>query len=118
MAKRILAIRGTDDDRVEEAFLLALGRVPTASERSSVRMFFRDFARLDEQENAFQKDELAQRFDRAARAGGRFQDRANAARRRLAERGVATDGIVDARTAAWSAFCQSLFATAEFRYVQ
>jgi hypothetical protein len=118
MAKRLLATRGTDNERVEEAFLLTFGRVPTASERGSVRTFFRDFARLDGQENAYMKDELAQRFDRAARAGGRVRDRANSARRRLAERGVSTDGIVDARTAAWSAFCQSLFATAEFRYVQ
>ncbi len=65
-----------DNDKIDLAFKLALGREPTASERSASRRFFDEFAAA-EQRSGFSADPLRDR--------------------------------------AWTAFCQSLFMTAEFR---
>ena len=78
LARRLQGAADNDRDRIELAFQLTLGRDPTSSERSAVRDFLRDFAKIVDQE------------------GGR--------RRRSGE------------DQAWSAFAQSLFQSAEFRY--
>ena len=107
-------MKGTDEDRVEVAFLRALGREPTASERASVRSFFRDFGRLDSDGDAFVQPEGADRF---AETLSRNSQRRAAVLRRLRERGRNIPELLDTREVAWSSFCQSLFACAEFRYV-
>jgi hypothetical protein len=90
MADRLLDMRGDDGDRVVSAFLLALGREPTAAEVKAVRVFFEDFP--DAQ-------------------GASADDRPR--RRRGRQRG----NDVGMRRLGWSTFCQSLFASAEFRYL-
>jgi hypothetical protein len=114
MASELLAMKGTDEDRVEVAFLRALGREPTASERASVRSFFRDFGRLDSNGDAFVQPEGVARFEETL---SRNSQRRAAVLRRLRERGRNIPEPLDTREVAWSSFCQSLFACAEFRYV-
>ena len=114
MARELLGMRADDEERARVAFMRTLGREPTASEMGSVRSFFRDFGRLDSEGNAFEQPEGTRRFNEGV--GNRSQRRA-AIRERMRARGRDIPEPLDAREVAWSAFCQSLFACAEFRYI-
>jgi len=92
-ADRLLEIEGGDDQRIARAFELAYGRKPSQKEREAVKHFLDDFAKLTA------KDVRA-----PERRGGR-RDR------------PATQPAADPRRAAWSAFAQTLFQSAEFRYL-
>ncbi|MBI5365098.1 MAG: PSD1 domain-containing protein [Planctomycetes bacterium] len=100
-ADRLLARKGSDDERVAYAFELAFGRAPSSSELGAVRQFLKDFEKLAAKP---EKKEDGGRDRRGAR--DRLRDRAGDA-----------DAlpISDPRRAAWSAFAQSLFECAEFR---
>src|SRR5262249_26238843 len=78
LAKRVLAQKGSvPAEQIEQAYRLALGRLPTANEKSSVTGYLRDY------------------------------------RKALEEAGNKGDSLL----AAWTSFCQTLFASGEFRYV-
>ncbi|MAJ46997.1 MAG: hypothetical protein CBC35_06985 [Planctomycetes bacterium TMED75] len=115
MAWMLLKLDVSDREREEIAFLRTLGRKPTAAEKTAIRRFFADFQAL-----------LAD-----GDATGSFRTLASqsqAVRRTAKRRGlepmpvsrVATPGLSPverSRLLAWSSFCQSLFSTAEFRYL-
>lgn len=101
-ADRLLAMDGDETDRIEAAFELALGREPDSGERRLVRGF------LDDYRNAFAKE--APTVSRRGFQRGR--------RQRQRQRPIDPDAVAphtDAERAAWSAFAQSLFQSAEFR---
>ncbi|MBK7877078.1 MAG: PSD1 domain-containing protein [Planctomycetes bacterium] len=100
-AERLLAKQGSDDERIAWAFELAFGRAPSSTERSAVREFLKDFEKLAGK--GAKKDD-GERDRRAARE--RLRDRQDAG---------GPPPITDPRRAAWSAFAQSLFESAEFR---
>jgi hypothetical protein len=100
-AGRLLALAGSDDDRIAAAFELAFGRKPTGNESAAVRAFLKDF----EQQAAKDARETGEK----PRRGGRDARDARDARP------PARSG--DPRRAAWTAFAQSLFQAAEFRYL-
>lgn len=75
-ARRLAVMDIKDQERIEVAFRLALGREPNSTERSACRRFFDDFAKAD---------------------------------------AVNNDSRSSLRERAWTAFCQSLFMTSEFR---
>ena len=76
MAKRVLGHKGDERARIELAYRLALGRLPTDRERASVASYLTDYRKAVE----------------------------------------AVDSR-NANLAAWASFCQTLFASGEFRYV-
>jgi hypothetical protein len=115
MAQGLLTSNATDDERVEMAFMRTLGRKPTSAEKSAIRSFFNDFGRLDSDGNAF--EQTSNIPDRIAQAIKRSPGRRDTILRRLKDRGIDVSEGLDARQVAWSTFCQSLFACAEFRYV-
>jgi cytochrome c553 len=92
-ADRLLAEPGTDDARIAGAFRLALGRAPSASDLDAARTFLAKFQAMQPKEEP--------PAPRRSRRGPPPRPRASA----------------DPRRAAWAAFCQTLFASAEFRYV-
>jgi len=114
MAAELLALPGTDEDRVRVAFMRTLGREPTSSERGSVRSFFRDFSRLDDRESAFNQPAGSGRLSETL---ARNPQRRATILNRMRQRGMEIPEALDPREVAWSAFCQSLFSCAEFRYV-
>jgi len=83
-ADRVARLPGTTPDRLAEAFEMALGRRPTATERTAINTFWADFVRRH-----------ARRAAAPTQAGG-----AGAA-----------------ESLALVAYCQALFATAEFRHL-
>ena len=116
MAKELLALRMSDDERVELAFKRTLGRKPSAAERGAIRMFFQDFGKLDDRNNAYQQPDLPRQLAAAGRNNS--AERRAMIRRRLEARGIEVPETLTPREVAWSSFCQSLFACADFRYVQ
>jgi hypothetical protein len=86
-AVRLLGTEMTDDQRIDAAYRLALGRLPTAGERKLAAEFLLDMA--------------------PPAAPG---PRGNIAPAMLRQSAVQ-------RVTAWGSFCQSLFAAAEFRYL-
>ena len=93
-ATRVLALPGDEDARIGQAFLLALGRKPDGAELESVRKFLHEFQRKKDAPDA-EKPEKPEKQKRGKRA-------------------VKSDD--DAQREAWSAFVQTLFQCAEFRY--
>jgi cytochrome c553 len=123
-ADRLLGMDGHDRDRIEAAFELAYGRDPSTKERRVVELFLRDYAQMtvselradgQQPEPDVDDKELSardrRRLERAARR------KARQARRDAEVRGNAPAKIEDPRRAAWSAFAQSLFQSAEFRAI-
>ena len=97
-AARLLAHEGTDEQKIRLAFELALGRKPAQREVGAVKGFLADYAR---------------ELEPPASDGERKRPR----RPRPGER-ARPDGLeplTDPRLAAWSAFAQALFQSAEFR---
>jgi hypothetical protein len=78
MAKRVLAVEGLNmPGRIDLAYRLALGRLPTESEKANVTSYLHDYRRSLEHASGHGAPNLA----------------------------------------AWTSFCQTLFATGQFRYV-
>jgi hypothetical protein len=78
LAKRVLSQKGSGPaEHIDQAYRLALGRLPTASEKSSVTRYLGDYRKSLEE------------------AGNKG----------------------NSHLAAWTSFCQTLFASGEFRYV-
>jgi cytochrome c553 len=84
MARRVMAERSKDFERIDRAFALAVGRKPTQAEVTAVKSFFKDFLTAQT---------------------GKSAKQARASAKQLEE-------------ASWSAFCQALFQSAEFRMVE
>ena len=95
MATRLLAFDGTERERITLAYRLALGREPSSSETPAISRFLKQYEELTP-EPAPQR--RGRRRNRPA-AGGNAGE--------LAPRSP--------EHAAWAAFAQSLFQTAEFR---
>ncbi len=108
-ADKLLARAGSDDERIEFAFERTLGRKPSGSETSQVRKFLGDFEKLAAKEAKADKPDSGSARDRRER------------RAKQSESPLATDGgetalaPLDPHRAAWSAFAQTLFQSAEFR---
>jgi cytochrome c553 len=103
MARRLMRMDATDRQRITFAFQLAFGREPSAAEERAVTSFLRDFHQVDQ-----------------GAPGG-----ATGVRERIRQRvqsqagsGLPPDMLnASPEERAWTAFCQALFQTAEFRYL-
>ena len=113
MATDLLNQRMSDQDRITSAFERTLGRRPSSSERSATQAFFEDFGAMFDAGTVM--NETAMYGDRFARMSAQ---RREALLRRRKARGEDVASVMSARQAALSALCQSLFASAEFRYVR
>jgi hypothetical protein len=107
MADRLLSEAKTPPERIRLAFELTFARGPSADELKAARDFFRDFP-----------------ADAVKRDGSPGPGRLGAGPFRRgagADPAVALAGplppLVDRERTMWTAFCQSLFASAEFRYL-
>ena len=89
-ADRVSRLPGTTPDRLAEAFEIALGRRPGRAERSVIDAFWADFVRRH-----------------ARRIVGTTQDGDS----------MRAEGLSRAQSLALVAYCQALFATAEFRHL-
>ncbi|MDZ4753867.1 MAG: PSD1 and planctomycete cytochrome C domain-containing protein [Phycisphaerae bacterium] len=96
-AARLLALDGSDADRIVAAFELCFARRPQGPEVSASRAFLKDFVK------AMPATADATGESSGRRAGRRMRDRA------------APRPAASSETAAWSAFCQALFQSGEFR---
>ena len=95
LAAKLLDLQGDDAQRIAAAFERALGRKPSSAETAAVQGFLADF------------DTGAPATGRSGPVGRRF------GRARLG----AANPVEDPRLAAWSAFVQTLFESAEFRHL-
>ncbi len=119
LAERVLAEKSAADaHRVTSAYHLALGRTPTAAEVERALEFVGDY------ESAYRAD--PQPLPLAPRPAGRPQPKGPTAPvidpDQIDQTGEAVvEGVVrprDPRTAAWLAFAQALYGSAEFRFVK
>ncbi len=111
-ARRVLESAEKEPERIAAVFELALGRAPTASEIRACRDFLDDFAA------ELRKDAPAQQ---APQRAGSMRERV---RQRMAEAaaarrdgGTAASARPNAETSAYSALCQAVLLSAEFRTV-
>ncbi len=101
MGRRLMRMDATDDQRIVFAFQLALGREPSSGEKRASSDFLREFHRDDQGAPggpSSVRDRIRQRIQSQANIG-LSPDMLNAS----------------SEERAWAAFCQSLFASAEFR---
>ncbi len=115
MASMLLSLDVDDRRRQEIAFLRTLGRPPTSLERSAIRRFFADLGALLEDGEAIEDQRGQQTRDRVRRRNQRRRGLAEAPETPLERHGGSARD--QARLVAWSALCQSIFASAEFRYL-
>ncbi len=112
-ATRLQRDAKTTDERIQRAFLLALSRKPTGAEASAARTFVKHFEQLAARAGSETTEAPAAQGNRRAaqRQGGVAQ--------RLRERMGRAEATIpnDPELIALSAFCQALFATAEFRTI-
>jgi len=95
MASDLIAMEGSDRDRIEHAYRLTLGRAPSSSEAQAVSRFLRQYEDMTPEP--------------APKPRGRRRGRGQS-------RPPSSDlKPQDPKLAAWAAFAQSLFQTAEFR---
>ena len=99
MATRLLAFDGTERERITLAYRLALGRDPSSSETTGISRFLKQYEELTPQ------PEPAPARQRRGRRRTRPSARPDSSRLTLSS----------PEHAAWAAFAQSLFQTAEFR---
>jgi hypothetical protein len=103
MARRLMRMDATDRQRITFAFQLAFGREPSAAEERAVTAFLRDFHDGDPGAPGGVtgvRERIRQRVQ--SQAGG----------------GLPPDMLsASPEERAWTAFCQALFQTAEFRYL-
>jgi hypothetical protein len=91
LARRVTSERGADAARVDRAYALALGRIPTDAERARAMAYVRAF---EDESSDDTKDEKPSKNRKGKAAATTTQD-----------------------LSGWSSFCQALFASAEFRYL-
>ena len=115
MAAMLLSLDVSNRERQDVAFLRTLGRKPSSAEKVAIRRFFADFGSMLTEGEA---TESLQKLMNKARG-----------ERRIAQRRgldpmppsvlIHPDLTQQERLTllAWSSFCQSLFASAEFRYL-
>ena len=115
MAAMLLSLDVSNRERQDIAFLRTLGRKPSSAEKVAIRRFFADFGSMLTEGEA---TESLQKLMNKARG-----------ERRIAQRRgldpmppsvlIHPDLTQEERLTllAWSSFCQSLFASAEFRYL-
>jgi hypothetical protein len=121
LAERVLKEKGPDTDRVRAAYRLALGRAATEQEVERALAFLGEY---ESTAREFYPDNLAPPPRPARRAKALPDDPAEppADPDQIDQTGVAASeeavNAPDARTAAWLAFAQALFGSAEFRYVK
>jgi len=121
MAQRRLNEEAADDDRVRALYRLALGRSPQDDEVSRARAFLADYethqARLDSSRP--RGPEVATAAAPTAPAKPKRQpenpDEVEQTGEPIVEHAIR---VPDARTAAWLAFVQALYGSAQFRYVE
>jgi hypothetical protein len=107
-ADKILAQKGSDDERIAYAFERTIGRKPSGAELGNVRNFIKEFEKLAAKDAKAERDPGREKRDK---------------RDRQAATPTATDGgetalaPLDPHRAAWSAFAQTLFQSAEFRSI-
>ncbi|MDG2134226.1 MAG: PSD1 and planctomycete cytochrome C domain-containing protein [Phycisphaerales bacterium] len=108
-ARRVLAEAGRTSDRIGLAFRICFGRTPTTNEFIACRDFLREYrnAREDDDRQRVASSTPAERRAEARRS--RNQNRARGDR--------ATPNRTDGEFAAYSAMCQTLFQSAEFRTI-
>jgi hypothetical protein len=124
-ARRLIAQAEGDDARIELAFQLALGRPASGSEKQAARRFLDEFERLAPGEGNGAAVGRGGERGRGARdtvrdPGGATRGAAGSGGNPARDAGDAardSDSAPRGRFAAWSAFAQSLFASAEFRYL-
>jgi hypothetical protein len=107
MADRVLSDKEDSKSQVELAFRIAFGRTPSAGEYIACRDFLRDFRAAWTSDN---REKVASLNPTQRRQQDR---RANASRRNRNDTIVATPQNADLM--AFSALCQTLFQSAEFR---
>jgi hypothetical protein len=100
LGKRLLAHEAKDNARIALGFELILGREPSSTERKAVKSFLKDYQKLAKEQA--DEDEPPQRRRRRAR-------------NRTPQNEPELERLTPLE-AAWSAFAQSLFQSAEFRY--
>ena len=107
MADRVLGLEENQKSQVELAFRIAFGRTPSANEFIACRDFLREFrtAWISDQQERTASLTPAQRRQQARRE--------NSSRRNRNDAGMTT--LPDADLMAFSALCQTLFQSAEFR---
>ncbi|MBL9147212.1 MAG: PSD1 domain-containing protein [Phycisphaerae bacterium] len=104
--------RNAEGERIRRAFELTLGRAPSGAEVTASKEFLDDFKKALVADGG---------KETAGSAGSGDAPRQRRPRERLAERAAERRGDGQGRSSndpdalAWSAFCQSLFQTAEFR---
>jgi cytochrome c553 len=97
LAARLLAHDGKDSERIALGFEFVLGRAPSAAERRAVKAFLKDYEKLA---TSPPEEPPASRRERRGRKSER----------------EAQPAKPTPELAAWSAFAQALFQSAEFRY--
>jgi len=122
LAERLLKdARQSDAQRIEDAYLLVLGRTPRKAEVTRAKRFISDFSvaygkgpaeSAPSDLIAASEDGKASDTDKPAPVNPDDIDRTE---QTPVEESVQ---VRNARTAAWSSFTQALYASAEFRFVQ
>jgi cytochrome c553 len=122
LAGRLLAGDGTDEDRVRDAYRLTLGRGPTDAEVGRALAFLGEYAATAAEPGTEELSappesvaEKAEGPESASTDQAANPDEADQTGVPVAEAFVRPP---DARAAAWLAFVQALFGSAEFRYVR
>ena len=115
MAAMLLSLDVNNRERQDIAFLRTLGRKPTAAEKVAIRRFFTDFGALLRDGKATPS---LQTLNQKARTERRIAERRGLdpmAPSLLVHPDITQEERM--QLLAWSSFCQSLFASAEFRYL-
>jgi mono/diheme cytochrome c family protein len=119
LAERLLKDDGTDAERVAEAYRRVLGRSPTEKEAERALDFLGEYESLARE---FYPDNLAPPPRLVKKPVAKKVDDPPFDPDQIDQTGepVTEESIrpKDAKTAAWLAFAQALFASAEFRYVK
>jgi hypothetical protein len=118
LAKRLLEGSRGDHERLEEAYRRVLGRVPSDAELARAEAFLADYS-ANYRESPVLAATLASNDTTANESTNKLppENPDEADQSSLAIRDELTRPA-DGRTAAWLAFTQALFASAEFRYVR
>lgn len=121
LAERLLKEKNaTDDGRIESAYRLALGRTPTNKEIERAKAFIGEYESEYRAVEAATPTEKPKELTKPVEAKKPKEQPANPDEADQTGEPIVESHIhpKDARTAAWLAFTQALFASAEFRYLR
>jgi hypothetical protein len=120
-ARRLLAVRGSEEKRIRQAYQVALLREPTAAEIKRAKQFIRDqegsYLGSDELTGLTGTEEDGSLTLEIASAAVRPNGMASEVIKRTTKP-AAIEKPRDQHEAAWSLFTQTLFGSAEFRYLR